>query len=79
MGAERRDYASRAETLRRVATWISQVTKPASDVPAYVAIAEAGQRILKRLALRGLVRRVAEGWIPSPPMLNPWPLCELSV
>ena len=79
MGAERRDFASRAETMRRVAMWISQVTGPASMVPAYVAVAEAGHRILKRLALRGLVRRVAEGWIASPPLLNPWPLREVNV
>ena len=79
MGAERRDFASRAETLRRVTMWISQVTGPASRVPAYVTLAEAGHRILKRLALRGLVHRVAEGWIASPPLLNPSPLRELNV
>ena len=61
MRTERRDFTSRAETLRRVAMWISQVTSPASHVPTYIVIAEAGQRILKRLALRGLVRRVIEG------------------
>ena len=79
MRAERRDFASRAETLRRVAMWISQVTGPVSRVPAYVAIAEAGHRILKKLALRGLVRRVAAGWIASPALLNPSPLRELNV
>ena len=79
MEGERRDPVSRAETLRRVTMWISQVTKPALHAPSYVVIAEAGQRILKQLALRGLVRRVAEGWVPSPPLLNPFPLYELSV
>ena len=47
------------------------MTGPASRVPAYITIAEAGHRILKRLALRGLVHRVAEGWIASPPLLEP--------
>jgi hypothetical protein len=79
MRAERRDFASRAETLRRVAMWISQVTGPASRVPAYIALAESGHRILKRLALRGLVRRVADGWIASPPLLNPSALREVNV
>ena len=79
MRAERRDTARRAETLRRVTMWISQRTRPASHVPGYIAIAEAGHRILKRLALRLMVRRVAEGWIPLPPLLNPRTLCELNV
>jgi len=78
MEGERRDLISRAETLRRVTMWISQVTGPSLHVPSYVVIAEVGQRILKRLALRGLVRRVAEGWIPSPPLLNPFPLYEVA-
>jgi len=59
--------------------WISQRTRPASHVPGYIVIAEAGHRILKRLALRGLVGRVAEGWIALPPLLNPPTLCELNV
>ena len=79
MKADRRNSVSRAETLQRVTTWISQATSPARQVPAYVAIAEVGQRILKRLALRLLVRRVAEGWIAQPPLLNPSALCELIV
>jgi hypothetical protein len=79
MKAERRDSARRAETLRRVTMWISQRNGPASHVPGYIAIAEAGHRILKRLALRGLVRRGAEGWIALPPLLNPPPLCEVNV
>jgi hypothetical protein len=79
MRAERRDSARRAETLRRVTMWISQRTRPASHVPGYIVIAEAGHRILKRLALRGLVGRVAGGWIALPPLLNPPILCELSV
>ena len=79
MKAERRDSARRAETLRRVTMWISQRTRPASNVPGYIAIAEAGLRILKRLALRGLVLHVGEGWMPSPPLLNPWALLELNV
>ena len=78
MRAERRDFTRRADTSCRVAMWISQVAGPASKVPAYIALAEAGHRILKRLALRGLVRRVAEGWIASPPLLNPSVLCEVN-
>ena len=78
MKAERRDSASRAETLRRVTMWISQVASPTLQVPVYVAFAEVGQRILKRLALRLLVRRVADGWMPQPPLLKPSLVCELS-
>jgi hypothetical protein len=76
MNQERRDLMSRAETLRRLTVWISRAAAPVSGVPLSIAAPETGRRILKLLALRGLVRHQADGWMPQPPLLEPGVLME---
>ena len=76
MSQERRDLRRRAETLRQVTVWISRTTAPVSGVPPAIAAPEAGWRILKQLALRGLVRHQAFGWVPQPPLQEPGVLTE---
>ena len=71
VAVERRNHRQRADTLRRVTGWISKETSPVRQVPADIVHTEAGQRILKRLALRGLVRRVTQGWTPTPSLIAP--------
>lgn len=76
MSLERRDPKNRAETLRRVTLWISRITAPVSHVPSSIAAPDAGLRILKRLALRLLVRYEECGWLPQPALLMPLALTE---
>ena len=71
MGAERRDNPKRAETLQRFVLWISQTASPVRDVPPRVIREDIGRRILKRLAFRGLVRKVGDGWAPTSSLLAP--------
>ena len=71
MRLERRNHRQRAETLRRVVAWIGTKTSPVRQVPPELVNVEAGQRILKRLALRGLVRTVKRGWMPGPSLMAP--------
>ncbi len=66
----------RAETLRQVTVWISRTTTPVSQVPPSIAEPEAGCRILKQLALRGLVRCQAYGWVAQPALVEPGVLME---
>ena len=77
MRAERRNLQSRADTLRRVLTWIQREHTPVACVPRYLANPEVGTRILKQLATRGLVRSTQEGWLPQPVLLKPSPLIEV--
>ena len=62
---ERREYHTRAETLRRVVAWLRGQTLPAQQVPTTIAPPAAGIRILKRLAMRSLARREPAGWMPT--------------
>ena len=64
MRVERRDHRSRAATLQRVVLWISGATAPVRQVPPSIVRPDAGRRILKQLAVRGLLRRMRHGWIP---------------
>ena len=77
MRAERRNLQNRADTLRRVLTWIQRERTPVACVPRYLANHEAGTRILKHLATRGLVRSTQEGWLPRPVLLKPSALIEV--
>lgn len=79
MGIERRDFGQRAETLRRIVMWISGETTPAGHVPRYIADAAAGQRVLKTLALRGLVRNVGQGWLPHRLLIDTPPTLDASL
>jgi hypothetical protein len=75
--AERRNHQNRADTLRRVLTWIQREHRPVACVPRYLANPDVGTRILKQLATRGLVRSTHEGWMPRPVLLKPAPLIEV--
>lgn len=78
MRQERRDLRKRADTTRRVMMWICGETSAVAEVPRYLAAPDVGRRILKQLALRGLVRRDDGGWVArrcllAPPALNKLP------
>ena len=64
--AERRDPRRRAATLHRVISWMQNRRIPFTDLPADVVPPAAAARIVRRIALRGLVRWVGSGWVPSP-------------
>jgi hypothetical protein len=64
MRVERRDHRSRAATLQKVVLWITGATSPVRQVPPSIVRPDAGQRILKQLGVRGLLRRIRHGWIP---------------
>ena len=68
---DRRNHCMRAEMLRRVVDWLRAQTSPAQQVPASVAEPTVALRILRRLAVTGLVRREPAGWLPSPVLVRP--------
>ena len=70
---DRRDPVRRAQTLRRIIERLVSHrlgVRPA-DLLVYNIVLEAAERILKRLALRGLVREMAGAWVPRAVLLNP--------
>ena len=74
MRVERRDHFTRAETLRRVVEWLSGETSPTQHVPAEIAAHDVGRRILRRMALQGLVRHTGTGWVAQQVLIAPAPL-----
>jgi hypothetical protein len=73
MVIDRRDPVRRAQTLRQIIERLVSHrlgVRPA-DLLVYNIVLEAAERILKRLALRGLVREMAGAWVPRPVLLNP--------
>ena len=68
---DRRNHSRRADVVRRVVDWLRAQTGPAQQVPETVAEPTVGLRILKRLAVTGLVRRAPAGWLPSPVLVQP--------
>ena len=71
MRQERRDLRKRADTTRRVMMWICGETSAVAEVPRYLAAPDVGRRILKQLALRGLVRRDGGGWVARRCLITP--------
>ena len=71
MRDERRDYRRRADVERRVAQWISSAASVVGEVPPYIASPDVGRRVLKKMALRGLIRRVDWGWVARGPLMTP--------
>jgi hypothetical protein len=63
--AERRDLRKRGELLAKVTVWLGLQRSPILNVPDEMAEPATGQRILRSLVVRGLARRVAEGWLPA--------------
>ena len=71
MRQERRDLRKRADTTRRVTMWICGETSAVAEVPRSLAAPDVGRRILKQLALRGLVRRDGGGWVARSCLITP--------
>ena len=73
---DRRDYQRRALTMQRVVAYLHghrggvRIGALRDD---HVG-ADAVERILKRLAIRGLVRAAEHRWVPQPVLLNAAPL-----
>jgi hypothetical protein len=61
----RRDIRRRSEVFARVVAWVRAQTIPVSTVPVEVADPSTAARILRQLAMRGLVRHLNAGWLPS--------------
>jgi hypothetical protein len=74
---ERRDLRKRADTVRRVMMWICGETSAVAEVPRYLAAPDVGRRILRQLALRGLVRRANGGWVARRWLITPQALDKL--
>ena len=71
---DRRNARRRAQTMTYVVGWLRAQTA-AEDLPVHPYVPRtAAQRILRDMATRGLVRRRASGWVPTPPLLNPAPV-----
>ena len=61
----RRNIRHRSEVFTRVVAWVRAQRAPARHVPAEVADPSIAARILRQLAIRGLVRHLNGGWLPS--------------
>jgi hypothetical protein len=75
---ERRDFRKRADTTRRVVTWICGKASAVAEVPRDLVARDAGRRILRRLALRGLLRSTDAGWVPCRWLLVPPALSKIA-
>ncbi len=62
---ERRNIHVRSDIVARVVAWVRQQQYPMAAVPREIADPRVATRILTRLAIRGLVRYVEGGWIPT--------------
>jgi hypothetical protein len=63
---DRRDPQRRSAVLQRIVEWMQRRMEPFTEPPQDVAEPTVAARIIKRLAMRGLVRRVDTGWLPNP-------------
>jgi hypothetical protein len=61
----RRNFRHRSEVFARVVAWLREQRAPVRRVPAEVADPSIAARILGQLAVRGLVRHLNDGWLPS--------------
>ena len=76
MRIDRRDHQTRANTLRRVIEWLTQDTS-ASQVSPDIADLAVARRILRRLAVRGLVRHTPSGWVARRVLSTPAELQQI--
>ena len=77
MVKDRRDPVRRAQMLQKIVERLvrqGRGVRPADLMVEQIAPAEPAERILKWLALRGLVRKVADAWVPGAVLLSPAPL-----
>jgi DNA-binding IscR family transcriptional regulator len=75
MSGERRNYQHRAETTRAIVECLARRSEGITVqllAVHYMVSPSAAERIVKRLAIRGLVRSRMPGvWIAAPPLLSP--------
>ena len=67
---ERRNYPTRAQVLCHIVNRLMQAADDSTAAAACIPD-EVAERILRRLACRGLVRREAGVWRPTPILLHP--------
>ena len=68
MANQRRDYGRRADCVRRLIERLRSAEaglRAAELAEASALPPEAGERILKRLALQGFARHLRDQWIPT--------------
>jgi hypothetical protein len=71
LGNERRNFLNRADTVRRVLSWLRSEGQPIRELPSTLIPRAVALRILKNWAIRGLVRKTEGGWMPLPWLFNP--------
>jgi hypothetical protein len=72
--AERRNYWSRAAVSAGIVKWLKNHQGGGLPPGTDPRIAE---RVLKRLAWRGLATKESGTWKPTPPLVHPTPLTTL--
>ena len=73
MVKDRRDPVRRAQTLQKVVERLvrHRGVRPSDLMSEDIVPEESAERILKWLAIRGLVRKVADAWVPGAVLLSP--------
>ena len=71
---ERRNPHRRAELQSRIVRWLVSQSVPVHRIPEEIAHSAASARILAKLAMRGLARCLAEGWVASSVLRTPSPV-----
>ena len=71
---DRRDPVRRAQTLQKVVERLVRYrrgVRPSDLMVEHIVPEDSAERILKWLALRGLVRKAADAWVPRAVLLSP--------
>ena len=73
MVKDRRDPVRRAQTIQKVVERLvrHRGVRPRDLMGEHIVPEESAERILKWLAIRGLVRKVADAWVPRAVLLSP--------
>ena len=73
MVKDRRDPVRRAQTLQKIVERLVRYrgVRPSDLMGEHLVPEESAERILKWLAIRGLVRKVADAWVPRAVLLSP--------
>ena len=73
MVKERRDLVRRAQTLQKVVERLvrHRGARPSDLMVEHIVPEDSAERILKWLAIRGLVRKAADAWVPRAVLLSP--------
>lgn len=73
MVKERRDLVRRAQTLQKVVERLvrHRAARPSDLMVEHIVPEDSAERILKWLAIRGLVRKASDAWVPRAVLLSP--------